>query len=146
MAKIQRKVLRFLAIAAALAAGGCSSHFSSDGSPELELDAIILESDAGDGGIEADSPVPVDSCIARGADACGTFNCGSVSDGCGGSVTCGPNYWRGPADDYPLTTGFCNAEFPYFWTCARTPGGLSPSLHCTPSVNSPGDWCCREAA
>jgi hypothetical protein len=93
-------------------------------------------------GVAGAAGTAVDACSPRGADACGTLNCGSVPDGCGGLVRCGPDYWRGEGNDYPGEPWWCTPQYPFFWTCARVPGGPAPGKYCAPSPASPSDWCC----
>ncbi len=126
MAKIQRKVREFLAIAAALATGGCSLETTSE------------RREFGDSAQE--------QCVPLGPEACGEYNCGVVPDGCGGEVRCGPDYWRGTDDDFPTSTHFCWSDYPFFWTCARNPGGPAPRSTCQQSPSSPADWCCQEGS
>ncbi len=130
MAKIQRKVQGFLAIAAALAAGGCVLETTSE---KREFG-------------QADSAK--ESCTPTGS--CGDYTCGTVPDGCGGEVSCGPTYLRDPENDYPFKDAYgagCAPETPYNWRCgAAGIGGPSPRNTCIRWSPYSSTWCCAQGS
>ncbi len=136
MAKIQRKVREFLAIAAALATGGCSLETTSEKREFGESDSASKEQDS-----TAD-------CVSMAV--CGEYTCGLVPDGCGGEISCGDPYGRDPIRDYPYgwTGAGCTVDHPYNWRCgAPAPGGPAPRDDCILfAAGSSSTWCCTESS
>lgn len=106
--------------------------------------------DAGDGAV-AEAATEVETSDTTEACAPTTdckdldYVCGTIDDGCGNKLVCGPNYVRRPEEDWPTPGSGCTQQLPYSWACGPYPfpGGPPPFPNC---VHWPGSatWCCAE--
>jgi hypothetical protein len=83
----------------------------------------------------------LDTCVAHG------YSCGSIPDGCGSTVTCGPPVIHYTPSDWPFTEqGYgCSATHPHAWGCTTQGAGPQPYAGCIPWGPSNPAWCCTQS-